>query len=148
MTFFICPVFSIDYIVPTFDIQVPAWCSGRALAFRSKGPWFICLVENYGCSNFQNFKIQEVMQAYMLRGGLRAYAMTISLLGFECTCYEIKSRDTNEKGTFFFITNHICLQQVFMVHCTWPWCVHSVPAPTLTPGLHAHTQGHCLLLLG
>ena len=26
----------------------------------------------------------------------------------------------------FSITNHICLQQAFMVHCTWPGCVHSV----------------------
>ena len=34
----------------------------------------------------------------LIRGGLRAYALTISLLGFEWTWYEIKSKDMNEKG--------------------------------------------------
>ena len=34
----------------------------------------------------------------LIRGGLRAYALTLPLLGFECTWYEIKSRDMNEKG--------------------------------------------------
>ena len=30
----------------------------------------------------------------------------------------------------FSITNHICLQQAFMVRCTWSGCVHSVsPCP-------------------
>ena len=37
----------------------------------------------------------------LIRGGLRAYALTLSLLGFECTWYEIKSRDMNEKGKDF-----------------------------------------------
>ena len=38
----------------------------------------------------------------------------------------------NEKGKISFsIINHICLQQAFMVHCTW--CVHSVPAPCSHP---------------
>ena len=34
----------------------------------------------------------------------------------------------NEKGKdFIFYKNHnIYLQQAFVVHCTWPWCVHSV----------------------
>ena len=35
------------------------------------------------------------------RGGLRAYALTLPLLEFECTWYEIKSRDMNEKGKEF-----------------------------------------------
>ena len=68
----------------------------------------------------------------LIRGGLQAYALTISLLGFECTRYEIKSRDMNEKEKdFIYITNHICLQHAVMVHCTW--CVHSVPAPCSHP---------------
>ena len=37
----------------------------------------------------------------LIRGDLRAYALTLSLLGFECTWYEIKSRDMNEKGNDF-----------------------------------------------
>ena len=37
----------------------------------------------------------------LIRGGLRAYALTLPLLGFECTWYEIKSRDMNEKGKEF-----------------------------------------------
>ena len=42
-------------------------------------------------------------------GGLRANAVTISLLGFECTLLEIKSKDMNEKDKYmsFSITNHI-----------------------------------------
>ena len=34
----------------------------------------------------------------LIRGGLQAYALTLPLLGFKCTRYEIKSRDMNEKG--------------------------------------------------
>ena len=49
----------------------------------------------------------------------------------------------------FSITKHVCLQQTFMVHCTWPWFMHSVCPYSYTLGLdlHAHTQWHCLLLL-
>ena len=70
----------------------------------------------------------------LIRGGLRAYALTIPLLGFECTWTEIKSRDMNEKGKgLFSITNHICLQQGFMVPCSYPSarsaCTHTVVLP-------------------
>ena len=41
----------------------------------------------------------------LIRGGLRAYALTLPLLGFECTWYEIKSRDMNEKGKEFIFYN-------------------------------------------
>ena len=86
----------------------------------------------------------------LIRGGLQAYALTLPLLGFICTWYVIKSRDMNEKGKVSFsITNHICLQMAFMVHCTW--CVHSVPAPCSHPSARSactHTQWHSLLLLG
>ena len=58
----------------------------------------------------------------LIRGGLRAYALTLPLLGVRCTWYEIKFRDMNEKGKDFIFYN----KQAFMVHCTWPGCVHSV----------------------
>ena len=41
----------------------------------------------------------------LIQGGLRAYALTLPLLGFECTWYEIKSRDMNEKGKEFIFYN-------------------------------------------
>ena len=41
----------------------------------------------------------------LIRGGLRAYALTLPLLGFECTWYELKSRDMNEKGKEFIFYN-------------------------------------------
>ena len=41
----------------------------------------------------------------LIRGGLRAYALTLALLGFECTWYEIKSRGMNEKGKEFIFYN-------------------------------------------
>ena len=80
------------------------------------------------------------MHNLLIRGGLRAYALTISLLGFKWTWYEIKSKDMNEKGKdFIFCNKSYMLQQAFMVHFTWPWCVHSDPTPTLALDLHAHT---------
>ena len=42
-----------------------------------------------------------------IRGGLRAYALTLRLLGFKYTWYEIKSRDINEKGKDFFFYNRL-----------------------------------------
>ena len=41
----------------------------------------------------------------LIRGGLRAYALTLPLLEFKCTRYEIKSRDMNEKGKDFIFYN-------------------------------------------
>ena len=42
--------------------------------------------------------------------GLRAYALTLPLLRFKCTSYEIKSKDMNEKGKDFFpIQQTICM---------------------------------------
>ena len=66
----------------------------------------------------------------LTRGGLRAYALTLPLLGFKCTLYEIKSRDMNEKGKDFISYNKPYMPSaglhgpLHMVHCTW--CVHSV----------------------
>ena len=37
--------------------------------------------------------------------GLRAYALTLSLLGFKCSWYEIKYRDMNEKVQDFIFYN-------------------------------------------
>ena len=84
--------------------------------------------------------------------GLQAYALTLPILGFKFTWYEIKSRDMNEKGKEFIFYNkpYICLQQAFMVHCTWHGMCTLPLLPALTPALnlHAHTQWPCLLLLG
>ena len=41
----------------------------------------------------------------LIRRGLRAYALTIALLGFEWTWYEIKSIDMNEKGKDYIFYN-------------------------------------------
>ena len=86
------------------------------------------------------------------RGGLRAYALTIPLLGFECTWTEIKSRDMNEKGKEFIFYN-----KPYYAFSRASWSIahgHGVctlsllPAPTLVLNLHAHTQWYCMLLLG
>ena len=41
----------------------------------------------------------------LIRGGLRAYTLTIRILGFKCTWFEIKSGDMNEKGKEFMFYN-------------------------------------------
>ena len=43
------------------------------------------------------------------------------------------------EGVSFPITNHICLQQAFMVYCTYGHgvCTKLFPAPTLALDLHA-----------
>ena len=84
----------------------------------------------------------------LIRGGLRAYALTSSLLGFECTWYEIKSRDMNEKGKEFSFYNKPYMPSAGL-HGPLPMvCALSpVPVPTLALDLHAHTQLYCLLLL-
>ena len=85
----------------------------------------------------------------LIRGGLRAYALTLPLLGFECTWYEIKSKDMNEKGKEFIFYNKPYMPSAGLhgpLHMT---CALSpVPAPTLALDLHAYTQLYCLLLLG
>ena len=43
----------------------------------------------------------------LMRGGLRAYALTLPLLVFKCTWYETKSRDMNEKGKDFIFYNKL-----------------------------------------
>ena len=85
--------------------------------------------------NLRDRRLREFGHTLLVRGGLRAYALALPLLGFKCTWYKIKSRDKNEKGKdfIFYKKKHICLQQALMVHCTWPWCVHSVPAPYSHP---------------
>ena len=40
----------------------------------------------------QNLRGRRFGYNLLIRGGLRAYALTLPLLGFECTWYEIKSR--------------------------------------------------------
>ena len=41
----------------------------------------------------------------LIRVGLRAYTLTLSLLGFKCTHYDIKSNDMNEKEKDFISSN-------------------------------------------
>ena len=48
---------------------------------------------------------QNLRGRILIRGGLRAYALTLPLLVFKCTQYEIKSRDMNEKGKDFIFYN-------------------------------------------
>ena len=85
----------------------------------------------------------------LIREGLRAYALTLPLLGFECTWYEIKSRDMNEKGKEFIFYNKPYMPSAGLHGPLHMVCALSpVPAPTLVLDLHAHTQLYCLLLLG
>ena len=77
----------------------------------------------------------------LIRGGLRAYALTLPLLGFECTWYEIKSRDMNEKGKEFIFYNKPYMPSAGFHGPLHMVCALSpVPAPTLALDLHAHTQ--------
>ena len=78
-----------------------------------------------------------------------AYALTLPLLGFECTWYEIKSRDMNEKGKEFIFYNKPYMPSAGLHGPLHMVCALSpIPAPTLVLDLHAHTQLYCLLLLG
>ena len=49
------------------------------------------------------------MPQNIIRGGLQAYALTLPLLGFKCTWYEIKSRDMNQKGKDFIFYYKTCM---------------------------------------
>ena len=90
----------------------------------------------------------------LLIQGLRAYALTLPLLGFKCTWYKINSRDMNEKGKDFIFYNKPYMHSaglhgplhMAMVCALCPCSL--LPAPTPVLDLHAHTQWHCLLLLG
>ena len=53
----------------------------------------------------QNLRGRRFRHNLVIRGGLRAYALTLPLLGFKGTWYEIKSRDMNEKGKDFIFYN-------------------------------------------
>ena len=48
--------------------------------------------------NLRDRRLREFGHTLLVRGGLRAYALALPLLGFKCTWYKIKSRDMNEKG--------------------------------------------------
>ena len=68
----------------------------------------------------------------LIRGGLRAYALTLPLLGFECTWYEIKYRDMNEKGKELIFYNKPYMPSVGLHGPLHMVCALSpVPAPTL-----------------
>ena len=85
----------------------------------------------------------------LIQGGLRAYALTLPLLGFECTLYEIKSRDMNEKGKESIFYNKPYMPSAGLHGPLHMVCaLSSVPTPTLALNLHAHTQMYCLLLRG
>ena len=85
----------------------------------------------------------------LIQGGLRAYALTLLLLGFKRTLYEIKSRDMNERGNDFMFYNKPYMPSAPSRSIAHGVCTLSLlPAPTLALDLHAHTQWHCLLLLG
>ena len=85
----------------------------------------------------------------LIRRGLRAYALTLPLIGFECTWSEIKSRDMNEKGKEFIFYNKPHMPSAGLHGPLHMVCALSpVPAPTLALDLHAYTQLYCLLLLG
>ena len=76
----------------------------------------------------------------LIRGGLRAYALTLPLLGFECTWYEIKSRDMIEKGKEFIFYNKPHMPSAGLHGPLHMVCALSpVPAPTLALDLHTHT---------
>ena len=90
--------------------------------------------------NLRGRRPRRFGQNLLIRGGLRAYALTSPLLGFECTWYEIKSRDMNEKGKEFIFYNKPYMPSpglhgpLHMVCALFP-----VPAPTLALDLYAHT---------
>ena len=97
----------------------------------------------------QNRRPRRFGHNLLIRGGLQAYALTLPLLGFECTWYEIKSRDMNEKGKEFIFYNKPYMPSAGLHGPLHMVCALSpVPAPTLALDLHAHTQLYCLLLLG
>ena len=77
----------------------------------------------------------------LIRGGLRAYTLTLPVLGFECTWYEIKSRDINEKGKEFIFYNKPYMPSAGLHGPLHMVCALSpVPALTLALDLHAHTH--------
>ena len=60
----------------------------------------------------------------LIRGGLRAYALTLPLLGFKCSWFKIKSRDTNENERISFLMRwvfmHIALKGCSPPHTNEP----------------------------
>ena len=99
--------------------------------------------------NLRGLRPRRFGHNLLIREGLRAYALTLPLLGFECTWYEIKSRDMNEKGKEFIFYNKPYMPSAGLHGPLHMVCALSpVPAPTLALDLHAHTQLYCLLLLG
>ena len=64
-----------------------------------------------------------------------AYTLTLLLLGFKCTWYELKSKAINAFRRPSCTIAH-------------GGGLSLLPAPTLALDLHAHTLWHCLLLLG
>ena len=109
---------------------------------RSRWSWIRCIVKS--------ILLWVQVIGWLREGkGLRAYALTLPLLGFECTWYEIKSRDMNEKGKEFIFYNKPYMPSAGLHGPLHMVCALSpVPAPTLALDLHAHTQLYCLLLLG
>ena len=66
--------------------------------------------------------------------GLRAYALTLPILGFKFTWYEIKFRDMNEKGKEFIFYNEPYMPSAGLhgpLHMAW--FVRSAPAPCSHP---------------
>ena len=75
--------------------------------------------------------------------------VALPLLGFKYTCYEIKSRDVNEKEKDFIFYNkpYAFGRPSWSIAHGHGVCTKSVLASTLALDLHAHTHW-CLLLLG
>ena len=81
---------------------------------------------------------QNLGHNLLIRGGLRAYALTLPLLGFKCTWYEIKSRDMNEKGNDFIFYNKpyyghgLCNREEYVLLQLCYMCLHRVYGWPLT----------------
>ena len=85
----------------------------------------------------------------LIRRGLRAYALTLPLLGFKCTWYQIKFRDMNEKGKDLIFYNKPYMPSAGL-HGPWHMAMVCALCPcSLLPPQHKicmHTQWRCLLL--
>ena len=96
----------------------------------------------------QVYEDEEVMPWAEDVNGLNIICSDLTLLGFKCTWYEIKSRDMNEKGKDLIFYNKPYMPLAGLhgpLHVGV--CTQSVTAPTPAQDVHAHTLWYCLLLL-
>ena len=75
-------------------------CEGGILCLKREG--------GYSASKRRGDTLPQNIEIVIARNSGHNSDLILSLLGFKCTCFEIKSRDMNEKGKdFIFITDHI-----------------------------------------